>query len=866
MKRISASILLFFASMLAIHAENAYWLPQIANGQYGGMSFRTTFILFNRGTATVQLRLTLTDDSGNPMVVTFPGRSPASTYFLTLAPGQTQFLQTDGSGPLVTGGAHALTYNINPLEVGVSAVFSIYTNHQFTTEAGVGDSPAQGDFVIPVDSHGDYSTSVALYNAGGSATPVSMKLYNTAGQQVASQDLDPLNPGSHVSRFVAGEYFKNITQHQGILRLTGDELSNISALVIRQYSKGSKLCFTTLPAIALNSTQRSFNLPQIANGVMPGLGTFKTTFILFNVSDTAATVTVTTTKDAAGNPFPITIPGVVTSGSTFQVNLARNGSAFLQTDGGGTLTSGAARISSTADIGVCAIFTVYDEGGNFKTEAGVRDSSAFDALTLPVDTTGSFNTGVALFNPSSTPVDANMTFLDLNGEPLGDCYPTHLSGYGHDAKFVTEFVGQGNRQGTLAITATSPVVAVALRQYYEPPETVFSTLPVVEYAFSATAPASSLLSASQSGIDVHNATEINSALIAGSRLHGTITPPQGSDVSVDEVLATEGQKDYSGAYSDANRHYLIVTPGGSYNLTVRYTLHVSDNSWTGLTYEKTGSVQVNGTTAADLTLPAVTRRNVSGKVTGLASVSSNSGVFIRFSSPDGSTTAQSTVGASGDYQVSLPAGSYSAYLKVQDLHVGNSLEELNLYLGELTVASSSVTNANYTVPQLATLTCEVAPGGATILATDKSGPNDNLFSTSRITAGDYGTADLLLADSRDYAVRLQFSYENNYFAGDDMFGQVVFPSSGQDVTLAGNGVLQLYAESWSDSVGISGRVTRPDGSGVGGALVRVTSSQLDLQDGAVYQGGITADEDGYYSFIIPVGSYSISFQPPKPMW
>ena len=59
---------------------------------------------------------------------------------------------------------------------------------------------------------------------------------------------------------------------------------------------------------------------------------------------------------------------------------------------------GAATISSDVPVGACGIFSVFNAQGGFQTEAGVGATSAPYGITLPVDITGKFDTGVAGFN------------------------------------------------------------------------------------------------------------------------------------------------------------------------------------------------------------------------------------------------------------------------------------------------------------------------------------------------------------------------------------------------------------------------------------------------------------------------------------
>jgi len=151
-----------------------------------------------------------------------------------------------------------------------------------------------------------------------------------------------------------------------------------------------------LPATA----QVNYYLPQVANGQTQGLS-LRTTFILFNTSVQNAVVTLSLSNDA-GLPWSLNLTGLGNA-SEFRIDLPSGGSRVLQTDGLGAMISGAARATATTPVSVSAVFAVYDAAGRLTTEAGVASSELLVDFLIPVDTTGSFNTGLALFNPGSEP-------------------------------------------------------------------------------------------------------------------------------------------------------------------------------------------------------------------------------------------------------------------------------------------------------------------------------------------------------------------------------------------------------------------------------------------------------------------------------
>jgi len=330
--------------------------------------------------------------------------------------------------------------------------------------------------VIPVDTTDPFNTGIALFNPSEQEVTANFLLIGTNGSQVATTSAGLLHFG-HLARFVAGQngLFPAVTGFRGTLRVHATQA--VAAVTLRQHAV--PLSNTTLPVVAMNATGTQFNLPQVANGqdTNSSLG-MRTTFVVLNVSSAPATVNFTLRKQD-GAPMTVTIPaGVADNSANFTQLLPTGGSAFLQTDGSGSLEVGSAQVASDAPIGVAAIFTLYS-GEDFLTEAGVGDSVARVAFTLPVDVRPGADTGVALFNPNGTPSEVTIRLLNAEGQSLSIGDPIFLPGHGHTAKFVSELLPvPGTFLGSLSITATQPVAAVVLRQ--NNPPLSYTTLPVAD--------------------------------------------------------------------------------------------------------------------------------------------------------------------------------------------------------------------------------------------------------------------------------------------------------------------------------------------------------------------------------------------------
>ncbi|HYK88785.1 MAG TPA: hypothetical protein VE398_08450, partial [Acidobacteriota bacterium] len=559
-KFLTAVLLLGLFASRGAFAQNQYCLPHFANGKFGTVSFRTTFILFNNTNSPVQAVLAISDDGGNPLSTTIGGLGSGSQFTLNLDAGATSILQTDGSGNGAVGAAKVTATAV----IGVSAIFTIYdANGNYMTEAGVGSSDPLTDFVLPVDSTGAFLTGLALFNPGDSAAAITLTLINTDGGQADSPASKSLSAGGHTAFFVAaaGQLFPSVTNFRGTLRVRSSV--PIAALVLRQYQNSTQLSYTSLPAVPSTSTRLGLNLAHAANGSYGSIS-FKTSFLIFNISSSAANVVLTLTRDN-GSAFVVTFPGSgpgTGTNNTFSFTLAAGASVFLQTDGLGAGTSGSATITSDVPIGASAIFTVFDSHGQFQTEAGVGDSPVLTSLTIPVDLTGSFDTGVAFFNPGSGSTVLSFTLLDSTGTIAGSGSQQTLVAKNHLAVFVDQlFPGTKNFRGSLAVSASAGVSATTLRQNsVSSSYTTYTTLPIASGTASGRAQVALLLSKTETGITATGNLRLDETLSSGFKLSGTVTGSNPSDSSQGRSITASagGNSQYASMVNPQTHKYLMV--------------------------------------------------------------------------------------------------------------------------------------------------------------------------------------------------------------------------------------------------------------------------------------------------------------------
>jgi hypothetical protein len=488
-------------------------------------------------------------------------------------------------------------------------------------------------------------------------------------------------------------------------------------------------------------------------------------------------------------------------------------------------------------------------------------------LTLPVDVTGGFDTGVAFFSPSG----ANLSFrlLDSNGNVAASNVTRTLSGNGHFAEFATQiFPGTSNFRGTLAVSSTSGVAALTLRQNLTPLS--YTTLPVTSGTATGKTAAAPLLSQTVTGIDATSSVTLNRTLQAGFKIAGTFS---GSGTPA-QVIASSGQNLYAGIVDVVTRRYTILVPAGSYDLKASFEPGgVPAGGSLIVTFAVPGTVQVSADTTRDIALPSVTLFNISGTVSGWATLPSATAPLIDFASNDNLFQGEFTLGGDGSFQAALPASSYRASIGAT---IGFSLfasESLSLFnVGSLNVTGNAA-GANFTVSATARLTGSVSgpglPGGlafgAGVVANDISvpAPTEAVFvfppTTSSADLDLTNQYQMILMRNRTYQVDLTLPLVQ----GATPIGLVTVPVPEAVVNLSGDATFNFTIPSLPATVTLSGRVTDAGGRGVGGASISAYTQSLTGVSGMGFMAFALTDADGNYSFQVLSGAnYQIIIAPP----
>ncbi len=601
-------------------------------------------------------------------------------------------------------------------------------------------------------------------------------------------------------------------------------------------------------------------LPHVANGMFAG-GSFRTTFVVVNNTDSTANAVLSLTKDN-GDPLNVTIQGFGTQ-STFTLTLAPGATRILQSDGSGNLVTGAAIVTSSFPLGASAVFTVLDPQGNFLSEAGVGNSPEMSEFTLSVDETGTFNTGIAFYNPSTSAVTMNLRLLDANGA-VARTNELTLPPKNHTARFASElFQRVKDFRGSIAVTGTGGVAAMALRQNTRAGTPHYTTLPVTAGASKGTIPASGsapLLPKTVTGVSATSDVTLNATLPAGFKLTGTVSGGGYTRF----VYAQSGEDVYEGLVDVETRNYLVVVPPGTYTLTIRpiiYGYQVPGAYWEDRVEGtvNAGQVRVSGDTRKDITLPAVSLFSISGTVAGLDTLPApaSSEDYIYFSSTDNTFGANFYLNvANGTWQGKLPSGTFSAGIYVVS-ESQNQVQEIWLSnLGTLSVNAGSATGS-FTVPPTAQISGNVRGAARYVTASVicPPGPLRTRCGSTLTEPNATGNYQMAVAKNRTYRLGV-------WVVSNMQEGIFFSPPGGSALDVVGNTTFDVITPGLPGRVTLSGRVTDLSGHPVANTSVSVTSDSITGAPGVSFMTYANTDSSGNYSISVLSGTnYRVVFTP-----
>jgi hypothetical protein len=243
----------------------------------------------------------------------------------------------------------------------------------------------------------------------------------------------------------------------------------VSVIAIRGYTNESnEFLMTTLPVVPLAApASQTVIIPHFTDG-----GGWTTQIVLVNPTDQRINGSVQLfsqgTPTAAGSAVTITLNGQ--AASSFAYSIPPRSSRVLESQNvAGALQQGSVRIMPDAGNPTPAgqvIFAYHTDGARV-SEAGVPSTAAWTAQRLYVEASGNFaasdigsiQSGIAVANPSSSPVTVNFELTTLAGVSTGITGSLNVPAHGQTALFLNQIAGFASLplpfQGVLRVTTAS---------------------------------------------------------------------------------------------------------------------------------------------------------------------------------------------------------------------------------------------------------------------------------------------------------------------------------------------------------------------------------------------------------------------------
>lgn len=265
------------------------------------------------------------------------------------------------------------------------------------------------------------------------------------------------------------------------LRLrSGQAAENITFLSLASTAAGPAALFAVVNE-RLEQFQPEYRyLPQIGSGQVGSIG-----LETFFLSDNAGQDSFMHLEFFASSGEPLAL-ALADMGEQSSLGLAlQQGEAReLETVAGQGLRVGYARLLAGQSIGGTAIFTGTDiPSGLVLYEAGVPLAGALSDFSVPVDSRGFRDTGLALVNTAAEEAHLVLRLYDETFQLIASEELTLLPS-AHLARFVFELFQEsaealGELRGTLTVQSDRPLAAIVLRQNGDPLRPFPDTVPTL---------------------------------------------------------------------------------------------------------------------------------------------------------------------------------------------------------------------------------------------------------------------------------------------------------------------------------------------------------------------------------------------------
>ena len=168
---------------------------------------------------------------------------------------------------------------------------------------------------------------------------------------------------------------------------------------------------------------------------LPAGGDFVVNITLLNTNFDAPVAGVLAVFNQNGTPRSIAIDGR-SDASSFQVTIPPGGTVVLNTTPGGPVSVGMAKFTSDFPAGGVVRFQLGD------AQVGVLSSPSEAFATVPINTSGGNDTGLAITNSGPSPINLRLVHSDENGQAIETIDPPELNPLAPNAqasKFLREY-------------------------------------------------------------------------------------------------------------------------------------------------------------------------------------------------------------------------------------------------------------------------------------------------------------------------------------------------------------------------------------------------------------------------------------------
>ena len=355
------------------------------------------------------------------------------------------------SNTLTVGYSRIQSSRGSPLPSGV-AIFGFQQRGILISEMSVPASPLIQSGRVFAEVSVSVKTGIAIANPNTSPVNVSFYFTDSGGNNFGG-GMVTIPENRQITAFLNEAPFNGGSSVFGTFTFSSPFL--VSAVAVRGFTnERSEFLLTTLPVIDPAVTPSdTVILPHFAEG-----GGWTTQVVLVNPAETASNGAVNFSNPAG--QILRTVPYFIAPRSAMRIP----GSGIE-----GSTQTGSIRIvpgENTVAPSATSIFS-FVNGNTTVTAAGLPAIRNGTAFRLYVEAMGATQSGLAIANPSSSPVSVDLELMRLDGSSTGLSTRLNLPPNGQISGFLSEISGFASLpvpfQGVLRIASAVPVAVTGLR-------------------------------------------------------------------------------------------------------------------------------------------------------------------------------------------------------------------------------------------------------------------------------------------------------------------------------------------------------------------------------------------------------------------